>query len=73
MIDDFKFMRGAHVRLSLLRDRYEDLVHRGMYEAAVRVYMLYLIGCTILADKSHVYIDAKYTWMFNNLKHYSWA
>lgn len=44
-----------------------------MYEAAARVYTLHLVGCIILADKSHVYIDAKYMWLFNSLEHCSWA
>lgn len=29
-----------------------------MYEVAVRVYMLHLVECNIIADKSQVYIDA---------------
>lgn len=45
---------GVDFHLSWLWNRYKDLVHRGMYEAAARVYMLHLVGCIILADKSHV-------------------
>lgn len=44
-----------------------------MYEANARVYLLQLVEYTILADKSHVYIDVRYTWMFSNLDHVSWA
>lgn len=43
VIDDFRFMRGVHYRLSWLRDRYKELVHQGMSEAAARVYMLHLV------------------------------
>ncbi|CAL5209559.1 unnamed protein product [Lathyrus oleraceus] len=43
-----------------------------MYEANARVYMLHLIRCTLLANKSRVYIDAKYMWLFNSLEHCSW-
>lgn len=52
---------------------YNDLVCRGMYEASARVYMLHLVGCTILAGKSRVYIDAKYIWLLNSLEHCSSA
>lgn len=43
-----------------------------MYEAYVRVYMLHFLGCNILAYKSHVYIDARYIWLFINLNHVRW-
>lgn len=42
-----------------------------MYEAVAMVYMLHLIGCIILTDKSHVYINLKYMWMFSNFDHVS--
>lgn len=54
-------------------DRLSDLVHHGMYEASVRIYMLYFVGCTILVDKSRVYIDVKYICKFTCLEHCSWA
>lgn len=73
VIYEFRFNIGAHFRLSYLRDRYVDIVHQGMYEASARVYMLHLVGCTILADKSHVYINMKYMWLFSFLEHCSWA
>ncbi|XP_058754186.1 protein MAIN-LIKE 2-like [Vicia villosa] len=73
VIKVFIFMRGAHFLLSWLRDRYGELVGHGMFEEAFRVYMLHLVGCTFLADKSHVYINAKYMWLFNRLEHCSWA
>lgn len=73
MIDEFRHMRGAHFRLSWLQDMYKDLVCEGVYKETAREYMLHLVGCTILAYKSHVYIDVKYMWLFNSLKHFSWA
>lgn len=71
VIDEFKFMSSAHFCLSWLWDRYDELVHRGMYEADTRVYMLHFVGCTILTYRSHVYIDVKYMWLFNSLEYYS--
>lgn len=69
--NEFRTMRGAHFRISWLRDRYKDLVHQGMYEEATSVYMLNLVGSTILADKSHVHIDAACIFLFSRLEHYN--
>ncbi|CAL5199511.1 unnamed protein product [Lathyrus oleraceus] len=35
--------------------------------------MLHLVTCTLFADKSRVYIDAQYSWLFSRLKHISWT
>lgn len=35
--------------------------------------MLHLVTCTLFADKSHVYIDAQYLWLFSRLEHISWT
>lgn len=67
VIEDFWVNMGAHFRLSWLRDRYDELVRQSMYEAAARVYMLHLIGCIMLMNKSHVYIDTKYIWLISSL------
>lgn len=34
--------------------------------------MLHLGGCTILENKSHIYVDVEYMWLFNILEHCSW-
>lgn len=44
-----------------------------MYEEDVRVYMLPLLGCFILVDKSHVYIDTNYISLSYELEHVNWA
>lgn len=49
-----------------------DLLRR-TYEATSCVYMLHLVAWTIFVDKSHIYIDAQYMWLFSNLDHASWA
>lgn len=73
MIEEFRNKRNAHFRLYWLFDTYKDLVHRGMYEAACKVYMLHLVGYDILADNSRVYIDVKSMWVFSHLEHVRWA
>lgn len=41
-----------HVRLSWLRDVYEDTCSNRQWTIAARAYLLDLVGCTIFADKS---------------------
>lgn len=66
---EFRTMGDSHFHIPWLWDKYVDLVHQGMYEASARTYMLHLIGCPILADKSHVYINMKHMWLFTRLEH----
>lgn len=72
MIEEVRTMRGAHFRLYWIWNRYNDLVHQGMYEADTRVYTQHLVGCTILANKSRAYIDAKDILLFSRFEHCSW-
>lgn len=44
-----------------------------MYEDAAKVYMVHLVGCIILEDNSHVYIDVRYIAMLVELVFHSWA
>ncbi|XP_068501102.1 protein MAIN-LIKE 1-like [Phaseolus vulgaris] len=50
--EETRHCRGAHVRLSWLRDVYGDACSRRQWTVAVRAYLLHLVGCTIFADKS---------------------
>lgn len=59
--------------MSWLRDRYIELVEALINEASRKVYMLHLATCILLADKSHVYIDVLYIWLFSSLDHTIWA
>lgn len=59
--------------MSLLQQTYDEVVAAGSYEFAVRVYMIYLLACTLFADKSGVYIDAQYVCLFSSLDVTSWA
>lgn len=72
VIDKFRDNRGAHFSLTCLRDRYRYVVRQSTNEAVATVYILHRVGCTILVDKSHEYINAKYTWWFNLLEHCIW-
>jgi len=48
---EMRHLRWQHVRLSLLRDVYEQSCEAGMWEYAARAYLLHLVGCTIFANK----------------------
>lgn len=50
--EETRYCRGDHVRLSWLRDVYEDACSRKQWTVAARAYLLHLVGCTIFADKS---------------------
>jgi len=50
----------AHVRLSWLRDVYEDACSRRQWVVAARAYLLHLVGCTIFADKSATSVSVFY-------------
>lgn len=60
---------GSHFRLSWLRETYQTLVEHSMYEVTIRIYMLHMVGCSILVVKSRVYIDARYISLFTELEH----
>lgn len=64
VLDKLKTNRVAHFCLSWIREMYKNLVKHYMYDEGARVYMLRLIGFTILTDKSHVYIDTRYISLF---------
>lgn len=72
VLEEFEFNRGAHLQVFWLRDRYYELVEAQMYEPTTRVYMLHLLTCTFFANKSVVYIDARYMWLLSNLDDTNW-
>lgn len=73
MLKEFDFDRGFHLRMFWLRDMYEELVVTWMYEVVAMVYMLHLVACTLFSNKSSVYINARYMWMFSSLDVTNWA
>ncbi|XP_058734119.1 protein MAIN-LIKE 2-like [Vicia villosa] len=73
MLEEFKFNRGTHIWITWLRDLYHNLVEAHKYETAARTYMLHLVACILFVDKSRVYNDAQYLWLFSSVEHTSWA
>jgi len=67
--------RGGHVRLSWLREMYEDACTKRQRIVAARAYLLHQVGCTIFADKSATSVNVSYLGLFVDLRHtggYSW-
>ncbi|XP_068475266.1 protein MAINTENANCE OF MERISTEMS-like [Phaseolus vulgaris] len=74
--EETRHCRGAHVRLSWLRDVYGDACSRRQWTVAARAYLLHLVGCTIFADKSVTSVSVFYLGFFVDLRltgGYSWA
>jgi len=74
--EETRYCRGAHVRLSWLRDVYEDTCLRRQWTVAARAYLLHLVGCTIFAEKSATSISVVYLGFFVDLRltgGYFWA
>lgn len=67
MLKDFDFNKGAHFRMSWLRDRYKEFIVARRYVVSARVYMLHLVAYTLFVDKSGVYIDVWFVWLFSSL------
>ena len=74
--EETRHCRRAHVRLSWLRDVYEDACSRRQWTLATRAYLLHLVGCTIFADKSATLVSVFYLGFFVDLRltrECSWA
>jgi len=74
--EETRYCRGAHVRLSWLRDVYEDACSRKQWTMAARAYLLHLVGCTKFADKSVTSVNVFYLGFFVDMRlteGYSWA
>jgi len=63
--EETRHYRGANMRLSWLRDVYEDACSRRQWIVAVRAYLLHLVGCTIFADKSATSVSVFYLGFFH--------
>jgi len=73
---EMRHLKCQHVRLSWLKDVYEQSCEAGMWEYAARAYLLHLVGCTIFADKSAYFIAVKYLTLFRDLGscgNYAWG
>ena len=64
------------MRLSWLRDVYEEACSRKQWTVAARAYLLHLVGCTIFADKSATIVSVFYLEFYVDLRltgGYFWA
>jgi len=64
---EMRQLRCQHVRPSWLRDVYEQSCEAGMWEYAVRAYLLHLVRCTIFTNKSAHSVAVKYLTLFRDL------
>nr|XP_027191825.1 protein MAIN-LIKE 1-like [Cicer arietinum] len=58
---------GASYSFEWLKVLFFKQLREGRYECATRAYLLHLVGCTILADKSFTLVSAKYLFIFQDL------
>jgi len=74
--NEIDFCRGAHVRLSWLREVYENACTNRQWTIVARAYLLHLVGGTIYVDKSATLVNVSYLGLFVDLRMtggYSWA
>nr|KYP55189.1 Serine/threonine protein phosphatase 7 long form isogeny [Cajanus cajan] len=64
---EIRATRGAHVRMSWLRDVYDVRCQEKRWEFSTRAFVLFLVGCTIFANKSATYVDVAFLNLFHGL------
>jgi len=57
---EMRHLKCQHVRLSWLRDVYEQCCEDHLWEHVARAYLLHLVGCMIFANKSVTSINVSY-------------
>nr|KYP50309.1 hypothetical protein KK1_027884 [Cajanus cajan] len=73
---EIRATRGAHVRMSWLRDFYDVSCQGKCWEFARRAFLLFLVGCMIFANKSATYVDVAFLDLFHDLSaccDYAWG
>eukprot|EP00256_Glycine_max_P062089 XP_014631429.1 protein MAIN-LIKE 1-like [Glycine max] len=68
--------RGPYVRLQWVRDIYQRRCQAGHWTAAARAYLLHLLGCTLLANKSATNVHIVYLEALRDLSmidRYAWG
>nr|KYP33064.1 Serine/threonine protein phosphatase 7 long form isogeny [Cajanus cajan] len=73
---EIRATRGAHVRMSWLRDVYDARCQEKRWEFATRAFLLFLVGCMIFANKSTTYVDVALLDLFRDLSacsDYAWG
>ncbi|XP_058757837.1 protein MAIN-LIKE 1-like [Vicia villosa] len=60
-------VRGPYYKLDWLKQVFEQQRAANNFTGAMRAYMMLLLGCTILADKTFTLVEAKYLPLFRDL------
>lgn len=74
--DTFDLRRSPQVRLSWLREVYNNYCKNYQWECTTRVYLLHLVACIIFTNKSATLIRVSYFPFFGDLKSrgtYAWG
>ena len=58
--DEVHLCRGPYYRLDWLKTIFVRQQAANRFDCAARAYMLLLLGCTILTDKTFTLVEAKY-------------
>ncbi|XP_058768864.1 protein MAIN-LIKE 1-like [Vicia villosa] len=69
-------VRGPYYKLDWLKQIFEQQRAANNFTSAMRAYMMLLLGCTILADKTFTLVEAKYLPLFRDLStcgRYCWG
>nr|XP_004506264.1 protein MAIN-LIKE 1-like [Cicer arietinum] len=67
VVTETKTNRGASYSFEWLKAVLFKQLHEGRYDCATGAYLLHLVGCTILADKSFTIVSAKFLFLFQDL------
>nr|XP_004516689.1 protein MAIN-LIKE 1-like [Cicer arietinum] len=67
VVTETRTNRGASYNFEWLKEVFFKKLHERRYDCAARTYLLHLVGCTILADKSFTLVSAKYLFLFQDL------
>nr|XP_004509803.1 protein MAIN-LIKE 1-like [Cicer arietinum] len=67
VVTETRINRGASYSFEWLKAVFLKQLHKGRHNCATGAYLLYLVRCTILADKSFTFVSAKYLFLFQDL------
>nr|XP_027193298.1 protein MAIN-LIKE 1-like [Cicer arietinum] len=66
-VTETRTYRGASYSFEWLKEVFFKKLHEGRYDCAAKAYLLHLVGCTILVDKSFTLVSVKYLFLFQDL------
>nr|XP_004494941.1 protein MAIN-LIKE 1-like [Cicer arietinum] len=67
VVTETRTNRGVSYSFEWLKAVFFKQLRDGRYDCAARAYLLHLVGCTILTDKSSTLVSAKYLCLFQDL------